>query len=45
MTAEQASRMTESRGEVACGILFVEWFVEEAERHGETIPVISPTCA
>ncbi len=39
MTAEQGKPLTESRGEVAYGAAFVEWFGEEAKRiYGETIP-------
>lgn len=39
MTAEQGKPMAESRGEVAYGASFVEWFGEEAKRiYGETIP-------
>ena len=39
MTAEQGKPLTESRGEVAYGASFVEFFAEEARRvYGETIP-------
>ncbi len=39
MTAEQGKPLAESRGEVAYGASFVEWFAEEARRvYGETIP-------
>ncbi|OUD09034.1 succinate-semialdehyde dehydrogenase (NADP(+)) [Marivivens niveibacter] len=39
MTAEQGKPLAESRGEVAYGSSFVEWFGEEAKRvYGETIP-------
>ena len=39
MTAENGKPMTESRGEVAYGASFVEWFAEEAKRvNGETLP-------
>ncbi|MGR3631470.1 MAG: NAD-dependent succinate-semialdehyde dehydrogenase [Limimaricola soesokkakensis] len=39
MTAEQGKPLAESRGEVAYGASFVEWFGEEAKRvYGETIP-------
>ncbi|HZA96222.1 MAG TPA: aldehyde dehydrogenase family protein, partial [Burkholderiaceae bacterium] len=39
MTAEQGKPMTESRGEVAYGASFIEWFAEEAKRiYGDTIP-------
>lgn len=43
MTAEQGKPLTESRGEVAYGASFVEWFAEEAKRtYGETIPGHQP---
>ncbi|HEX7007695.1 MAG TPA: NAD-dependent succinate-semialdehyde dehydrogenase [Alphaproteobacteria bacterium] len=39
MTCEQGKPLTESRGEVAYGAAFVEWYAEEAKRvYGETIP-------
>ena len=39
MTAENGKPMAESRGEVAYGASFVEWFAEEAKRiNGETLP-------
>ena len=39
MTAEQGKPMVESRGEIAYGASFIEWFGEEAKRnYGETIP-------
>jgi len=39
MTAEQGKPMAESRGEIAYGAGFVEWFAEEAKRvYGDTIP-------
>jgi succinate-semialdehyde dehydrogenase/glutarate-semialdehyde dehydrogenase len=39
MTAEQGKPLTESRGEVAYGASFVEWFAEEGKRaYGHTIP-------
>jgi succinate-semialdehyde dehydrogenase/glutarate-semialdehyde dehydrogenase len=39
MTAEQGKPLSESRGEVAYGASFVEWFGEEAKRiYGETVP-------
>ncbi|MBS1189804.1 MAG: succinate semialdehyde dehydrogenase [Rhodocyclaceae bacterium] len=42
MTAECGKPLAESRGEVAYGAAFVEWFAEEGKRtYGETIP--SPT--
>ncbi len=40
MTAEQGKPLAESRGEVAYGASFIEFFAEEAKRvYGETIPV------
>jgi succinate-semialdehyde dehydrogenase/glutarate-semialdehyde dehydrogenase len=43
MTAEQGKPLTESRGEIAYGAGFVEWFGEEAKRvYGETIPGHQP---
>jgi succinate-semialdehyde dehydrogenase / glutarate-semialdehyde dehydrogenase len=39
MTAEQGKPLAESRGEVAYGASFVEWFAEEGKRaYGKTIP-------
>ncbi|MBB5722628.1 succinate-semialdehyde dehydrogenase/glutarate-semialdehyde dehydrogenase [Loktanella ponticola] len=39
MTAEQGKPLVESRGEVAYGASFLEWFGEEAKRaYGQTIP-------
>ena len=39
MTAEQGKPLAESRGEVAYGASFIEWFAEEARRvYGESIP-------
>jgi succinate-semialdehyde dehydrogenase / glutarate-semialdehyde dehydrogenase len=39
MTAEQGKPLVESRGEIAYGAAFIEWFGEEAKRiYGETIP-------
>jgi succinate-semialdehyde dehydrogenase/glutarate-semialdehyde dehydrogenase len=39
MTAEQGKPLSESRGEVAYGASYIEWFGEEAKRvYGETIP-------
>lgn len=39
MTAEQGKVLTESRGEVAYGAAFIEWFSEEAKRvYGDVIP-------
>lgn len=42
ITLEQGKPLTESRGEVAYGASFVEWFAEEAKRaYGEVIPATS----
>ncbi|NIY90533.1 NAD-dependent succinate-semialdehyde dehydrogenase [Vibrio campbellii] len=42
ITLEQGKPLTESRGEVAYGASFVEWFAEEARRaYGEVIPAPS----
>src|SRR6056297_3537837 len=42
-TAEQGKPMAESRGEIAYGASFIEWFGEEAKRiYGETIPGHQP---
>ena len=42
MTAEQGKVLAESRGEVAYGAAFVEWFGEEAKRiDGDVIPAPS----
>jgi succinate-semialdehyde dehydrogenase / glutarate-semialdehyde dehydrogenase len=39
MTAEQGKPLSESRGEIAYGASFIEWFSEEAKRvYGDTIP-------
>jgi len=39
MTAEQGKPLAESKGEVAYGASFVEWFAEEGKRiYGDTIP-------
>ena len=39
LTAEQGKPMAESRGEIAYGASFIEWFGEEAKRnYGETVP-------
>jgi succinate-semialdehyde dehydrogenase / glutarate-semialdehyde dehydrogenase len=44
MTAEQGKPLAESRGEVAYGASFVEFFAEEGKRiYGETIPSPWPT--
>src|SRR5215210_350117 len=39
MTAEQGKPLAESRGEIAYGASFIEWFGEEAKRvYGDVIP-------
>lgn len=39
MTMEQGKPLTESRGEIAYGASFIEWFAEEAKRiYGDVIP-------
>ena len=39
MTLEQGKPLAESRGEIAYGAAFIEWFAEEAKRvNGDTIP-------
>ena len=39
MTLEQGKPLAESRGEIAYGASFIEWFAEEAKRGGgEIIP-------
>jgi succinate-semialdehyde dehydrogenase/glutarate-semialdehyde dehydrogenase len=39
MTAEQGKPISESRGEIAYGASFLEWFAEEGKRiYGDTIP-------
>lgn len=39
MTAEQGKPLAESRGEIAYGASFVEWFAEEGKRvYGDTVP-------
>jgi len=39
LTAEMGKPLAESRGEIAYGAAFIEWFAEEAKRiYGETIP-------
>ncbi|MCC7487955.1 MAG: NADP-dependent succinate-semialdehyde dehydrogenase [Burkholderiales bacterium] len=39
MTVEQGKPLAESRGEIAYGAAFIEWFAEEAKRvYGDTIP-------
>ncbi len=43
MTAEQGKPLAESRGEIAYGASFAEWFAEEAKRiYGDTIPSHGP---
>jgi succinate-semialdehyde dehydrogenase/glutarate-semialdehyde dehydrogenase len=43
MTAEQGKPLFESRGEIAYGASYVDWFAEEAKRvYGDTIPAPSP---
>ena len=40
LTSEQGKPLTESRGEIAYGASFIEWFAEEARRiYGEVVPV------
>jgi succinate-semialdehyde dehydrogenase / glutarate-semialdehyde dehydrogenase len=40
LTAEQGKPLGESRGEIAYGASFIEWFAEEARRvYGEVLPV------
>lgn len=42
LTAEQGKPLRESRGEVAFGAAYVEWFAEEAKRiNGDVLPTIS----
>ena len=44
MTAEQGKPLAESRGEVAYGAAFVEWFAEEGRRvYGDTIAANNPS--
>src|SRR5438552_11543506 len=39
LTAEQGKPLAESRGEIAYGASFIEWFAEEGKRtYGDTIP-------
>ena len=43
MTVEQGKPLAESRGEIAYGASFIEWFAEEAKRvYGDTIPAQWP---
>ena len=42
MTAEQGKPLSESRGEVAYGASFIEWFAEEGKRvYGDVIPTFA----
>lgn len=42
LTAEQGKPLRESRGEVAFGAAYVEWFAEEAKRiNGDVLPTVS----
>jgi len=42
MTMEQGKPLAESRGEIAYGASYIEWFAEEAKRiYGDTIPAPS----
>ena len=44
MTAEQGKPLAESRGEVAYGASFIEWFAEEGRRiYGDTISANNPS--
>ena len=43
MTAEQGKPLAESRGEIAYGAAFIEWFAEEGKRlYGDVIPSHGP---
>lgn len=43
LTLEQGKPLTESRGEIAYGATYVEWYAEEAKRiYGDTIPAPQP---
>jgi len=43
MTAEQGKPLAESRGEIAYGASFIEWFAEEGKRvYGDVIPSFAP---
>ncbi len=43
MTIEQGKPVAESRGEIAYGASFIEWFAEEGKRiYGDTIPTHAP---
>ncbi|BCW88238.1 Glutarate-semialdehyde dehydrogenase [Alphaproteobacteria bacterium SO-S41] len=42
MTSEQGKPLTESRGEIAYGASFIEWFAEEAKRvYGDVVPTFA----
>jgi succinate-semialdehyde dehydrogenase / glutarate-semialdehyde dehydrogenase len=43
MTAEQGKPLAESKGEIAYGASFIEWFAEEGKRlYGDVIPAQAP---
>src|SRR5262245_1969757 len=43
MTAEQGKPLAETRGEVAYGASFIEWFAEEGKRlYGDVVPTFAP---
>jgi succinate-semialdehyde dehydrogenase/glutarate-semialdehyde dehydrogenase len=43
MTVEQGKPLAESKGEIAYGASFIEWFAEEGKRiYGDTIPAQTP---
>ena len=42
LTSEQGKPLAESKGEIAIGAAYIEWFAEEAKRvYGDVIPTIS----
>ncbi|MCO4758437.1 MAG: NAD-dependent succinate-semialdehyde dehydrogenase [Oceanospirillaceae bacterium] len=42
LTAEQGKALLESRGEIAYGASYIEWFAEEAKRsYGDVLPTVS----
>lgn len=42
MTAEQGKPLSESKGEIAYGAAYLEWYAEEGKRvYGDTIPALS----
>jgi succinate-semialdehyde dehydrogenase / glutarate-semialdehyde dehydrogenase len=44
MTREQGKPLAESRGEIAYGAAFVEWYAEEGKRvYGDIIPTVAPS--